>query len=176
MINDNKQRDIDSDYWIKGVKLGQIRGRLIQEFFDLMDKEYQLYDWIEKDKEEYRKDGNKNVRFHANIWFAVEMIFDELDLQVSLDKGTAPYEDIGCYLKSREEAEALYEVAKYLGPMADDCYTNDEYLSYPDLEPMRQAAGEAFRIFMENEKDNTEFCEFIEDLKVKRLKEISASC
>ena len=169
--------EIDINAWTRGIKLPQTRDRLIFYLFALMDKEYQLYDWIEKDKEEYDpKNDDKNTRFHDNIWFAVEMIFDELDLQVSLDKGTAPYDNIGWYLKSREEAEALYEVAKYLGPMADDCYTNDEYLSYPDLEPMRKAAGEAFRIFMENEKDNTEFCEFIEDLKAKRLKEISASC
>jgi hypothetical protein len=38
----------------------------------------------------------------------------------------------------------------------------------PYLEPMRQASTKAFRVLMENEKDNKEFCEFIAKLQEKR--------
>ena len=46
-----KNIDIDIDYWMKGVELGQIRGGIILYLLDLMDGSYQEREWIEKDKE-----------------------------------------------------------------------------------------------------------------------------
>ena len=176
--------DIDIDYWIKDVPLGQIRGHIILYLLDLMDGEYQIRDWIEKDKPEYVKNDDKNTRFGANISFPAEL-FEDLCLKECITGEEVIDGHIGYSLKTKQEAEVLYKFAETFYKFKADVYnnhqgessaTNQEYLSSPYLEPMRQAAGEAFRIFMENEKDNTEFCEFIEDLKVKRLKEISASC
>ena len=49
------------------------------------------------------------------------MIFDELCMEENyLDLKKMPYDVIGEYLKSKEEAEALYKVAEYLSPIADN--------------------------------------------------------
>lgn len=45
---------------------------------------------------------------------------------------------------------------------------NEEYLSSPYLAKLHEASKEAFETFMDNEKDNKEFCAFIEDLKMKQ--------
>ncbi|CAL7961097.1 conserved hypothetical protein [Alphaproteobacteria bacterium] len=147
---------IDINYWMKDVEFGQRRGRLIREFLDLMDPEYQKRNWIKK--------GDK-PSFRNGICCAIEMIFDELDFRDFLEKEEMPNECIGWYLKSVKEAEALYEVAKYLRPLGDNCYTNQEFLESPYLPKVHKASRGAFEIFMENEKDNVEFCKFIEDLK-----------
>jgi hypothetical protein len=172
-----KNIDIDIDYWMKDVELGQIRGGIILYLLDLMDGAYQEREWIEKDKEEYAKNHNKNTRFGANFSFPVEL-FDDLNLYENIEKKEMPYYHIGRSLKSRREAEKLYYVVYYSDKLMDDarkghddlCYrpTNQEYLSSPYLEPMRKAAGEAFKVFMENEKDNKEFCEFIAGLQEER--------
>jgi len=147
-----------SDYWMKGVTFGQMRGRLIQELMDLMDKEFQERKWV---------DANYDHSFYSNISFAMDMFFDELSLREYVNKKSPPYNFIGDLLKSREEAEVLYNVAVYLAPMAHECYYDKDFLESAHLEPMRAAAKKAFEVFMENEKENKEFLEFIEHFKKK---------
>lgn len=147
-----------SDYWMKGVTFGQMRGRLIQELMDLMDKEFQERKWIRSDRDDY---------FQWHLSFPMEMLFDELGLGDYLKKKAPPYGFIGGTLKSREEAEALYEVALHMYPMIDNCYYDKDFLESAHLEPMRAAAKKAFEVFMENEKENKEFLEFIEHFKKK---------
>jgi|GEM_PF-4956223 len=154
----NRESDFDIDYNIKDVELAQVRGCLILYLLDLMDFEYQKRAWI--------KEGN-NISFHEEINYAEEMLFDDLDLRDYLEKKEMPYDRIGEFLKTKEEAEALYKVAEASWPMVTDCYTNDDYLTSAYLPKLHKAAREAFEAFMENEKDNKEFCNFIEELKKK---------
>lgn len=76
-------------------------------------------------------------------------------------------------MKTKQEAEKLYDVVFWSDKLMTSCTTNQEYLSSPYLESMRKAAGEAFTVFMENEKDNKEFCEFITVCKAKNQKAIN---
>lgn len=99
--------------------------------------------------------------------FSAEMFFDELGLVDEIESGEFPYDRIGIYLKSREEAEALMKAASCLRILYHKYSTNSEVLSSPYIPMLHQASKEAFEIFMENEKDNKEFCEFIEDLRKK---------
>jgi hypothetical protein len=167
--------EIDIDYWMQGVELPQIRGRVILELLDLMDGEYQRRDWIEKDKKEYVENDDKDTRFDANIYFCYEL-FEDLSLEECVEGKEEIEEHIGYSLKTLQEAAALYKFAEmfykfYYGVRADRqgvIPTNEAYLSSPYLEPMRQAAGEAFKVFMANEKDNHEFCEFIAKIEAER--------
>ncbi len=173
-------KEIDVHYWMKNVELPQIRGVLILEFLDLMDGYYQEKDWVERDKKEYVYNDDKSTRFHANFSFCVES-FDDLDLYQNIKDKKIPYQLLGECLKTSQEAEKLYEVVYYSDKLMKDAFkgrsswyytpTNQEYLLSPNIELMRKAAGEAFKIFMENEKDNKEFCEFIAALKEKRIRE-----
>ena len=160
---EQKMNSIDLDYWMKGVELGQIRGRLIRELLDLMDFEYQKRAWI--------KEGD-DTSFDDDISFAREMFFDELSLDDYLKKKEPPYNGIDVILKSRKEAEALYAVVEILHPMNRLYSRNSEYLSSPHLPKLHKAAREAFEAFMENEKDNKEFCDFINECEVRHKKEI----
>ncbi|WHA05387.1 hypothetical protein N3Z17_02435 [Candidatus Bandiella numerosa] len=169
-------KEIDVHYWIKNVESPQVRGILILELLDLMDGSYQEREWIEKDKEEYVKNDNKNIRFDANFSFPAEL-FEDLCLKECITGEEVIDGHIGYSLKTKEEAEVLYKFAETFYKFKADVYnehqgdsrpTNQEYLSSPYLEPMRKAAGEAFKVFMENEKDNKEFCEFIAGLQEER--------
>ena len=166
-------KEIDVHYWIKNVESPQVRGILILELLDLMDGSYQEREWIEKDKEEYAKNDNKNIRFDANFSFPAEL-FEDLCLKECITGEEVIDGHIGYSLKTKEEAEVLYKFAETFYKFKADVHnnhqgdsrpTNQEYLSSPYLEPMRKAAGEAFKVFMENEKDNKEFCEFIAGLQ-----------
>jgi hypothetical protein len=144
--------EIDSDYWIKNVKYGQIRGRIIQEFLDLMDKEYQERKWLE---------SNGGYGYDTQIGFAAEMFFDELNLAENVKTSTPPLEDIGDFYKTKEEAIAMLDVCSLLRPMYHNLKRDDEYVSSPFLSRLREKSRAAFLIFMENEKENEEFCKFI---------------
>ncbi len=160
--------EIDVHYWIQGVELPQIRGMLTLYLLDLMDGEYQQREWVEKDSD---------TSFHQSILFPWEL-FDDLNLYNYLKVGKIPYNHVGLSLKTKLEAEKLYNLVDLSEQLSKDacagnndvCYSppNSAYLSSPYLEPMRQAAGEAFKVFMANEKDNHEFCEFIAQIEAER--------
>lgn len=156
---------MNEDNWITGVESPYIRSSIIVYLLDLMDPVYQQREWIKEDWE---------TSFRENLWFSVDMIFNELNLDYYLEEKKIPYERIGIYLKDEKEAEALYKVAEVMDQLMQDVYQgnsempkNEKYLSSPYLPMLHEASKEAFEIFMENEKDNKEFCEFIEDLKKK---------
>jgi hypothetical protein len=152
---------VDGNYWMKGVEFGEVRGRLIQEFFDLMDKDYQEREWINIPE----TDG-----FDHYFSFAVEL-FDDLMLYDCLEEQRKPDILIGKCLKDQKEIDKLMNVAYLTDKLIEeDNYTNEEYLSSEYLEPMRKAAKEAFDVFMENEKDNKEFCDWIAELQAKRAR------
>jgi hypothetical protein len=158
-------KDIDIDYWMKGVKFGQYRGRIIRELLDLMDGAYQEREWV--------KEGTNDF-FAANIEFPFDMFFNELDLQDYFDNKEFLYNWIGEIFKTKEEVNALHEVSNILYKLCKSCYYDEEFLSSPYLTPLREASAKAFIVFMENEKDNKEFCEFIAELQVKRKAEEAA--
>lgn len=153
-----EQRDMNNKAMIKDVELPHKRAELIVVLLDLMDSEYQKRTWI--------KEGN-DISFQQEIWFPFDMFFNEMFLDNYLESKTMPYDKIGYSLKSEKEAEKLYKVCEILDTLCQSCVTNDEYLSSPHLPKLHQAAREAFEAFMENEKDNKEFCNFIEELKKK---------
>jgi hypothetical protein len=143
------------DAMIKGVKLPHRRSELIVNILDLMDGEYQEREWIEKKKE---KRGE--VSFGDEFYFCVEM-FDDQNMFEAVEEQRMPYDDIGWSLKSKKEAEVLYEIAKPLRWLSHNCHYNQEFLESKELYDLREESGKAFGVFMENEKENKEFCEFI---------------
>jgi hypothetical protein len=155
-------KEVDIDYWMKGVRFGQYRGRIIREFLDLMDASYQEREWVEQ---------QSNTSFVANIEFPFDMFFNELDLQEYFDKKAVLYNWIGEIFKDEREVDALHSVSKILYKLCKSCYYDEDFFASPYLESMRQASAEAFRVFMENEKDNKEFCEFIAELQERRKRE-----
>jgi hypothetical protein len=156
---------IDIDYWMKGVKFGQMRGCLILYLLDLMDAAYQEREWV--------KEG-ANDFFAANIEFPFDMFFNELDLQDYFDNKEFLYNWIGEIFKRKEEVDALHEASCMLYKLCKSCYYDTEFLTSPYLTPLREASAKAFAVFMENEKDNKEFCEFIAELQAKRKAEEAA--
>lgn len=160
-------KEIDGDYWITGVEVPEARGSIILYLLDLMDKSYQEKEWV--------KEGN-DISFDQEFSFSWDMILDEMCICDDLEKGEPPYRLLGYSLKTKEEAEKLYNVAYYMDLLVDECIDcdNAKYLSSEYLEPMRIAAKEAFDVFMANEKDNKEFCDWIEELKAKRVAEINS--
>ena len=146
-----KMSKIDINYWLKNIKYGQIRGQIILYCLDLMNKNYQMKKWL--------VDGDE-TSFRYNIHYAFEFLVEDL-MEDYIDSNIVPSEQIGEYLKTENEATILLEVAKKLDKLVLSCRTNPEYLSSPYLSPMRKAAKECFAIFMENEKDNNEFCDFV---------------
>jgi hypothetical protein len=143
------------------VELPDLRHELIMRFLDLSDADYQQREWIEnwKDKAPYpeRSFGDDIERYRD--------FFEDWGVFNYVDQRKVPYEDIGSWLKTEQEAEALYKVAEHLLPLPMECLTNAEYLSSPHLPKLREAAKEAFDIFMANEKDDKEFCERVEKVK-----------
>lgn len=148
--------EVDVDYWMTGVELGQIRGRLIRELIDLMDRKYQEEKWI------YDHDGS----FYNEISFPFEML-DDLSLFSAIDNNTIPYDKIGTVYKSRKEVDEVMKLARsfyHFANLDDPPETNEEYLTAPELQELRELSLEAFLVFMENEKENEEFCKFILEL------------
>ena len=94
-------KEIDVHYWIKNVESPQVRGILILELLDLMDGSYQEREWIEKDKEEYVKNDNKNIRFDANFSFPAEL-FEDLCLKECITGEEVIDGHIGYSLKTKE--------------------------------------------------------------------------
>jgi hypothetical protein len=143
------------------VKFPGMRSELIFSLLDLSDADYQQREWIEnwKDKARYpeRSFGDDLEMYRDFI--------EDLDIFNYVKQKKMPYDHIGYWLKTEREAEALYKVAEYLEPLPMECFTNAEYLSSPYLPKLREAAKEAFDIFMANEKDDKEFCERVEKAK-----------
>jgi len=144
--------NIDIDYWLKDIKYGQIRGRVFGVLLELMDKNYQMLNWPE-DKGGYG--------FDTNIGFAIEILFDELDLNENIKVSTTPDRRIGYYFKNKYEMISVVNVCKDLDPLWDESKTDEEYLNSPYLSPMRKTAKECFVVFMDAEKENKEFCDFV---------------
>ena len=146
---------------IKDVKYGSRRSELIFFLLDLMDEKYQ---------DKWLKD-NGGYGFDSNIGFAVEIIFDELDIDSYLSQKKNIKDIIGIYLKDTVEAIALLKLANLMDDLLKDVFksksvhtdtgTDNEYLASPFLIPMRKAAQDCFVEFIKNEKDNKKFCEFV---------------
>jgi hypothetical protein len=120
--------------------------------------------------------------FDTQIGFAVDMIFNELGIDRYLYKKRDISEVIKVYLKSTIEAKCLLKLADLMDNLLKDVFkvksiytdtgTDEEYITSLYLSSMRDAAKECFLIFIENEKDNKEFCNFILN-NIKRRKEFS---
>ena len=154
---------IDINYWIKDVALPQIRGRLILELLDLSDQTYQKSAWML---------GGQMKGFYSELRYPYQMIFDEL--VIDIDNEEIPYYMIGDILKNKQEAEALFKVAKDLDNLVKSTkYDYDvEYESSPLWEVMVNSAKIAYNVFIKSEQDNKEFLEFIEVVKANMRKKI----
>lgn len=150
---------------MKDVQFPQMRVRLIQELFDLQDIEHQEKEWFSN---EYK------YNFDFEFAFVIET-FEDLQIFDVIDKGTDITEDIGLFYKTKKEPEAAVKVASIIRAILKelDCArnkaTNEQYRNSKYLTLLRESAKEAYDIFMENEKDNKEFLDFIE--KAKELRE-----
>lgn len=148
----------DPNAWTHGVQFAQIRDRIIYYLLDLMDTAYQEREWLEEGKE---------TSFYHYFSYAVEL-FEDLNLYDDVDEEKMPYKEIGLSLKSKSEAEALYKVVYWTNKLLEVERVNKSYLASPFLTPLREASAKAFEVFMENERDNKEFCKFITELQNKR--------
>jgi hypothetical protein len=147
----------NNDYWIQGVKLPQRRGELILTLLDVMDGKYQEAKWIY-----YSAEGKTigPISFNHEIASEAELL-EDLGLFGALDDGIVPYDNIGWTYKTEKEVDIVLAVAKMIRSYWHNYYTNEEYLSAPELHELRALSLEAFLVFMENEKDNKKFCNFI---------------
>lgn len=136
---------------IKDVKYGSRRSELIFFLLDLMDKKYQEK-WLK---------ANGGYGFQTEIGFAYEMFFDELDLAKNVKSNTTPDDGIGDFFKTTKETYAILQVSKHLRPLWRESDDDKDFLSSPHLLPMRGAAKECFIEFINNEKDNEKFCNFV---------------
>jgi hypothetical protein len=156
-------KPIDQGYYgIKEVRLTRIRGELILTFKDLMDGSYQEREWIEKTEP---KRGE--VSFRDDFDFCIEM-FDDQNMFQAIEKKKMPYDDIGWSLKNKKEAEALYDAAKPMDYLSDNCSYNKEFLESKELYDLREESEKAFAVFMENEKENEEFCKFMYEVIIEQ--------
>lgn len=152
--------DIDIYYWMKGVRFKQIRGSLIEKLLSLMDGKYQEERWI------YETDTGKATSFHNELRPSIEL-FESLSMFDRIKEDSMRYGDIGWSLKTKDEVEALYKVARPLSHLVQNCYYNKEYLSSQALLELRELSLKALVAFIRNEKENTEFCKFIAGLIIK---------
>jgi hypothetical protein len=150
------------DYWIKGVELPQVRGRLIHELLDLSDEEYQKFVW---------GDPKRKHGFYSKFTMTEEMIFDDMNVKTDEEP---PYDPEHYVLKSDREAELLLKVAQEMDNLTDSVnnFTNEEYLNSPYWPKVISTAKEAYKEFIKNEQDNKEFLEFIEIVKANMRKNI----
>lgn len=140
-----------------------MRERLIKYLLGLSDKPYQESAWMR---------GGKTKYFYSNLRYPFQMIFDEL--LIDTDNEEIPYHLVGDILKSNQEAEALYKVAKILDDMvsATQYDYDEEYQTSPFWDPMVAAAKEAYDVFIANERDNKEFLQFLEEVKANMRQKI----
>ena len=96
------------------------------------------------------------------------MFFNTLSLDDCFEKKEVMHGWVGDIFKDTKEADALHAVSILLYKICKSHHTKEEACSSPYLKPLRQASAEAFKIFMENEKDNKEFCHYIKILQDER--------
>ncbi|WP_339040175.1 SCO4402 family protein [Candidatus Lariskella endosymbiont of Hedychridium roseum] len=149
---------MSDDDMIKGVKLAERRGELIVNLLYLSDVEYQMRKWVNPkcDSQGRHNSFSNEIDFTFDFFDDLNLLGDDLD-EIKRDQ----YDAIGWYLKSDKEVEIICAVAEVLRLLCHNCYTNEEYLSSPHLALLRERSAKAFHIFMENEKDNEKFCQWL---------------
>jgi hypothetical protein len=155
---------------IKGVQLPEIRSELIVTLIYLMDGSYQEREWIEK------TEPGMQESFDAEFGFCFEMI-EDLNLFWDIKNDNIPYDSIGYVYKDKKEVDAVLKIAILtynLFKMAskrstgDDYPTNRGYLESKELYDLREESEKAFAVFMENEKENEEFCKFMYEVIIEQ--------
>lgn len=146
--------NIDSDYWMKDVELKQIRGRLILTLLELMDKKFQEDNWISKNIEP------KSNFFASEMCIQGEELFDDLLWYDYFSEEDKLKKRLKLFLKPNE-LEPLLLVYKPFNRMLLDYQYDHEFMNCLELPIMRKKSLEAFKIFLENEKDNYNFCEYV---------------
>lgn len=141
----------NNDFMIVDVECPGHRERLFTYLLDLMDKTYQEENWIKAEKDR---------SFYNNIHYAFEFLAEDL-FDDFVEEQSAPYEMVGEYLKDKKESEIILDTATKLTKLVISCKINSQYISSPLLPELRKSAKEAFTVFMANEKDNKEFCNFV---------------
>lgn len=144
--------EIEKSYWVDGVDLPNFRSRLIIAVLDLMDKKYQEDNWLDKKL-------NQNSRcFAEKIFMIGEEFFDDL-LCFRLPEQKDDLLKNLSYMLKEGELEPLLEIYYPLEKLFFDYQYDHEFMTCPELPIVRQRSLEAFKVFIENEKENYNFCE-----------------
>ncbi len=145
---------IDSDYWMNDIELKQFRGRLILTTLELMDKKFQEDHWVDKNLDPMAK------YFAEEIFLIGEEFFDDL-LKYDYHSSKEELLENLSYMLKDGELEPLLKIYNPLEVLFFDYQYDHEFMSCPELPMVRQRSLEAFKVFLENEKDNGNFCEYV---------------
>jgi len=119
----------------RGVEFPWMRAELLENLYDLSDRDFQRRIWIE------HKYPHEN--YYADFDMVIHYLYD--DTQVATD----PYDWIGAVLRDEREAEAMVPVGRAIDRLLDELgkdKTDKEYIESPLWDDVVRAARAAFAI------------------------------